>query len=48
MIRRQRDMKDVERTLYTCDRVKDVAKVQERYDKVIDLISDIYDFRRSL
>lgn len=45
MIRRQRDMKDVERRLYTCDRVKDVVKVQERYDKVIDLISDIYDFQ---
>ena len=45
MIRRQRDMKDVERTLYMCDRVQDVVKVQEKYDKVIDLISDIYDFQ---
>lgn len=33
MIRRQRDMKDVERTLYMCDRVQDVVKVQENTTK---------------
>ena len=37
MIRRQRDMKDVERTLYTSDNVKDIAALQGRYDKVIGL-----------
>lgn len=45
MIRRQRDMKDVERRLYTSDNVKDIATIQARYDKVIDLISDIHDFQ---
>lgn len=45
MIRRQRDMKDVQRSLYTSDNVKDIAALQARYDKVIDLISDIHDFQ---
>lgn len=45
MIRRQRDMKDVDRRLYTSDNAKDIAIVQGRYDKVIDLISDIHDFQ---
>lgn len=46
MIRRQRDMKDVKRTLYIPDNKKDIEIICSRYDKVIDLITDIYDFQK--
>lgn len=44
MIRRQRDMSEVERTLYINEDPKYIAENRQRYDKVIELIQDIRDW----
>lgn len=46
MVRRQRDMSGVERSLYTPDNTVDIVRTRERYDIVIQLIQDIYDFQQ--
>ena len=45
MIRRQRDMSDVERILYYNENAKCVASNRQRYDKIIELIQDIRDWQ---
>ncbi len=45
MIRRQRDMKDVERTLYASSDPNHVELMRQRYDQVITLIQDIREFQ---
>ncbi|MCM1333344.1 MAG: strawberry notch family protein [Bacteroides sp.] len=46
MIRRQRDMSDVNRTLYMSDDVAQINWVKSKYDLLVSLISDIFDFQK--
>lgn len=45
MIRRQRDMSEVDRELYTSDDSAYINRVKSQYDQLITLISDIFDFQ---
>ncbi len=47
MIRRQRDMSEVTRTIYKVSNQSDIDKMRASYDHIIELLEDVYNYQSS-